>query len=132
MVRANKSMLPKAAKIKKNKYDTAVYHDIINIYYDKFAKEIGIPSDILNKESNYKDKSKSKLKFNLSTGTPIGDYMRKWVKNNLDKAVKFLSRANREMKSGKGSNKVFTPGDSKAKYGGISIAGMKKFKFDGF
>ena len=58
--------------------------------------------------------------------------MRKWVKNNLDKAVKFLSRANREMKSGKGSNKVFTPGDSKAKYGGISIAGMKKFKFDDY
>ena len=75
-----------------------MYHDIINVYYDKFAKEIGIPSDILNKKSNYKDKSKSKLKFNLGTGTPIGDYMRKWVENNPDKAVNFLSRAKKEAK----------------------------------
>ncbi len=103
MVRTRQSLLPTSKNRKKDYKPTAgaLYHDIVNLHYDKFSEEVGIPVNILKKQSSYeeklldrskdKDTFKSVLRTNR-TATPIGEYMKKWVYDNYDKALKFLGK----------------------------------------
>jgi len=97
MVRANKSMLPGATKTKKS--TSNLFLQVLN-KSDAFSENVGIPSAVLRKHTDYQMKANDNWKGDHGSfkehqsknyGTsPIGKYIKSWTKMNPDKAKVFI------------------------------------------